>query len=220
MINVITPSVFVRHYGSISFGDSSSYYSSKNSIILNKKHPRYFKDIKKWVREDPLNAFRIKIDLLRVKNHKKTNQKNTISIVSKNSDENCLMKLDTEITIVLSDNEFNIICNGIFNTPNLRKIKTIKLDECIREIGAGQAYIYHLNKFSRRQLIQLTILLKFNLQLILVLDRESKEFIKRVNFYTDSPLGKFYTLINKYLGFSSRYYLCNAIISRALTRVM
>lgn len=218
MINVITPSIFVRHYGSISFGEFSSYYSSKNSIILNKKHPRYFRDIKKWVKEDPLKFYRTKIDLYRLLNYNKCNKNKQICLIPKDCSDFPQNFLDYNIKIILYDCEFDIVCNMVPNTPNLRKLNSIGIEECIQNIGATQVFICCLNRFSRRQLIKLTSLLKLDVEVILVLDEESKEFVKNIQYNTSSPWGRIFTLIKKAIGFSSRLDLCNMIISRAQTQ--
>ena len=60
--NVSTPSVFVRHYGSVSFKERATGLCRENLKILKNKHPKYNDQIKKFVREDPLRIYRIRLD--------------------------------------------------------------------------------------------------------------------------------------------------------------
>ncbi len=65
-INVITPAVFVRHYGSVSFKEMANGFCRENSIILNNKYPNYQIEVNKWIFNDPLRVFRIRIDIARL----------------------------------------------------------------------------------------------------------------------------------------------------------
>lgn len=65
--NVLSPTVFVRHYGAISFGAKAQKIQSENLKRLLKKYPNYSLDVQKWIMSDPLLAARVKLDSLRIK---------------------------------------------------------------------------------------------------------------------------------------------------------
>lgn len=65
-INVCTPSVFIRHYGSISFKERAAGLCRENSIILQKKHPTYVSQVEDWILRDPLRKYRIILDCVRL----------------------------------------------------------------------------------------------------------------------------------------------------------
>lgn len=68
--NVITPSVFVRHYGATSF----KFETVKRCEDAYKKvlalHPRYGLDVDSWIRADNLRKYRARLDLARYKQWK------------------------------------------------------------------------------------------------------------------------------------------------------
>ena len=66
-INVITPKVFVRHYGSISFGTEATKLQKENLLKLIDKHPNYLVDVQQWVQADPLLNSRVRLDAARLK---------------------------------------------------------------------------------------------------------------------------------------------------------
>lgn len=65
--NVLSPTLFVRHYGAISFGAKAQKIQSENLKRLLKKHPNYSLDVQKWIKSDPLLDARVKLDSLRLK---------------------------------------------------------------------------------------------------------------------------------------------------------
>ena len=69
-LNIISPKVFVRHYGAISFGKNAKKIQKENLVKLLNKHPNYFLDVQKWIKTDPLQKARVKLDSLRLKKQK------------------------------------------------------------------------------------------------------------------------------------------------------
>lgn len=69
-LNIISPKVFVRHYGAISFGKNAKKIQKENLIKLLNKHPTYSLEVQKWIRRDPLQKARVKLDSLRLKKKK------------------------------------------------------------------------------------------------------------------------------------------------------
>lgn len=65
-INVCTPSIFIRHYGSISFKERAAGLCRENSKILQKKHPTYVSQVEDWILRDPLRKYRIILDCKRL----------------------------------------------------------------------------------------------------------------------------------------------------------
>ncbi len=64
-INVITPSVFVRHYGATSFKSESLQRQSDAYQMVLKLHPEYDSQIKIWSRLSPLSMYRLRLDISR-----------------------------------------------------------------------------------------------------------------------------------------------------------
>ncbi|MCF0120081.1 MAG: glycosyltransferase [Duodenibacillus sp.] len=65
-INVITSSVFVRHYGAVSFKKEFLEKSESAMQIIRELHPDYLPSVARWVQEDPLRLDRLRIDCARL----------------------------------------------------------------------------------------------------------------------------------------------------------
>jgi GT2 family glycosyltransferase/glycosyltransferase involved in cell wall biosynthesis len=65
--NVVAPGVYVRHWGSTSFGASESTRSAAAQVLLAERHPDYKSRIGRYVAADPLLPARIKFDIGRLK---------------------------------------------------------------------------------------------------------------------------------------------------------
>lgn len=65
--NVVTSSVFVRHYGAISFSEKSRLQQEKATQIIDKLYPDYHMQVMDWMSRDPLKISRLKLDVARFK---------------------------------------------------------------------------------------------------------------------------------------------------------
>lgn len=61
-VNVATPSVFVRHYGSVSFKEKATGLCRENIKILKEKHPTYQAQVEEFIKSDLLKAGRIRLE--------------------------------------------------------------------------------------------------------------------------------------------------------------
>ena len=66
--NILTAATFIRHYGSISFGESSIGLCRDNEPKIVRLHPNYPFDAQYWIKSDPIKPLRIKIDGRRLYN--------------------------------------------------------------------------------------------------------------------------------------------------------
>ncbi|WP_024896934.1 glycosyltransferase [Brucella rhizosphaerae] len=64
--NIIAASVFVRHYGSTSFGSEKADLIKNAVLKLTSLHPNYVEDVNEFIRVDPLKKYRERIDLARI----------------------------------------------------------------------------------------------------------------------------------------------------------
>lgn len=65
--NVIAPGVYVRHWGSTSFGASESTRSAAAQVLLARRHPDYKGRIGRYLSADPLLPARIRFDVARLR---------------------------------------------------------------------------------------------------------------------------------------------------------
>lgn len=66
--NVIAANVFVRHYGSTSFGSEKAHLIKNAVLKLTSMHPNYVEDVNEFIRIDPLKKYRGRIDFARIRN--------------------------------------------------------------------------------------------------------------------------------------------------------
>ena len=64
--NVLAGDVFVRHFGSTSYTNSSERIK-KGLQVVNLRYPKYAKEVHKFIREDPIKPLRRNIDILRLR---------------------------------------------------------------------------------------------------------------------------------------------------------
>lgn len=64
--HVLTGDVFVRHYGSMSFGDSASALQRAGLAVLRQRYPDYEKIVAEHIRQDPAAVLRRRLDLARL----------------------------------------------------------------------------------------------------------------------------------------------------------
>jgi len=64
--NLIAANVFVRHYGSTSFGSDKADLIKNAVQKLTSMHPNYVEDVNTFIRVDPLKKYRERIDLARI----------------------------------------------------------------------------------------------------------------------------------------------------------
>ena len=64
--NVVTSSVFVRHYGAISFTTESKLRQAQATKIIDKFYPDYQMRLMDWIQKDPLKFARLKLDAARL----------------------------------------------------------------------------------------------------------------------------------------------------------
>lgn len=57
--NLITPNLYVRHKGGVSFGPDKETLTAKAIQIVSKDHPGYQRDVQDFIQEDPLREARI-----------------------------------------------------------------------------------------------------------------------------------------------------------------
>lgn len=80
--NAILSSVFVRHYGSVSFKASALKRQQDAMKTLRSLHPNYEKDVHQWIAADPLRIARARIDCARVVKAQKSDSEKRILLVS------------------------------------------------------------------------------------------------------------------------------------------
>lgn len=80
-LNVIAPNIYVRHYGSTSFGADKTKLIRSAIAKLAELHPNYALDVERFIAIDPLKKFRSRIDIARIKN---LSSKYLITIISHN----------------------------------------------------------------------------------------------------------------------------------------
>ena len=64
--NVVTSDTFVLHHGGGSFGPSKARRIQAALEVLEKRHPGYLRDVREFIRLDPLRPHRERLDLARV----------------------------------------------------------------------------------------------------------------------------------------------------------
>lgn len=64
--NLISANIFVRHYGSTSFGSDKADLIKNAVQKLTSLHPNYVEDVNTFIRIDPLKRYRERIDLARI----------------------------------------------------------------------------------------------------------------------------------------------------------
>lgn len=64
--NIIAANVFVRHYGSTSFGSEKNNLIKNAVLKLTSLHPNYVEDVNDFIRIDPLKKYRERIDFARI----------------------------------------------------------------------------------------------------------------------------------------------------------
>ena len=64
--NFIYPGMFVRHYGATSFQNESEGRKSVSMVTLDKLHPSYRSKVRTFVKEDPLEKHRVRLDCARL----------------------------------------------------------------------------------------------------------------------------------------------------------
>ncbi len=66
--NIITPNVYVLHYGSTSFGnDVKNKQVEKALKVIQRDHPDYLDDVRKFVENNPLYEAHLRLDIARLK---------------------------------------------------------------------------------------------------------------------------------------------------------
>lgn len=64
--NVLSPDVFVRHYGATSFGASKSQRTQTAMQTMQRLHPEYPEVVSAFIRNDPVRPYREAIDIARL----------------------------------------------------------------------------------------------------------------------------------------------------------
>ena len=65
-LNIALPSMFVRHYGGVSFGSDKEKLISKNEANLLAKQPDYTQQCQTFILMDPLKKYRVRLDCKRL----------------------------------------------------------------------------------------------------------------------------------------------------------
>lgn len=65
--NKLAADVFVRHLGAVSFLGEKSDLLKRSAAILKERYPQFFNNIKAFCKDDPIKAYRRKIDIARLK---------------------------------------------------------------------------------------------------------------------------------------------------------
>ncbi len=79
--NVIAADVFVRHWGAISFQGEKARRIQAALKIMSRQHPRYLKDVAKFIQRDPLKEARLRLDWARMR---RARRERNVLIVSHN----------------------------------------------------------------------------------------------------------------------------------------
>lgn len=80
--NAVLSSVFVRHYGSVSFKASALKRQRDAMNTLRILHPNYEKDVQQWIASDPLRIARAKIDCCRIVNNQNNDNSKRVLLVN------------------------------------------------------------------------------------------------------------------------------------------
>lgn len=161
--NLIATGVFVRHYGSSSFSNAQRLERVENALkVINNEHPRYLKDVEKFIKEDPVFEHRNRVDAKRLKNYIRNKNKKLILNVT-HSLGGGTEKHVFEITEKLIYEGFSVLSlqPGIKNNiilsienkyplPNLRiRLESInEISIFLNELEIDFIHIHHLKGFS------------------------------------------------------------------------
>ena len=161
-INVVTPNIFIRHYGGISFGTKALKRKQQADIVLKKLHPNYADSCFSWIAKDPLRAYRVKLDCARLFMHSPRNANGNILIVTHSrggGTEAFVQKLTEQIkengmgcfflrpdTKGLADIESDITDYPNLHGINMSYDKDI-LEIIIKELHISVVHINHLIDF-------------------------------------------------------------------------
>lgn len=69
--NLLAGDVFVRHFGAASFQGERARRVKQALEVLDKQHPRYQRDVRRFIRADPLRALRARLDFARLERGRK-----------------------------------------------------------------------------------------------------------------------------------------------------
>lgn len=69
--NIVAADVFVRHLGQTSFGGERDERVESAMRILDKRYPNYRREVEYFVVNDPLKRFRVRVDLMLLREHTK-----------------------------------------------------------------------------------------------------------------------------------------------------
>jgi glycosyltransferase involved in cell wall biosynthesis len=64
--HILTPNVFVRHYGAVSFGSSKDVRIKAALQVVERLHPGYIQSVGAFIREDPVRPYREALDIARI----------------------------------------------------------------------------------------------------------------------------------------------------------
>jgi FkbM family methyltransferase len=65
-LNMLVPDVYVRHWGAVSFGHSSSKRIKAAIKKIDSLHPKYLQDVSEFLQKDPIRNLRAKLDAARM----------------------------------------------------------------------------------------------------------------------------------------------------------
>ncbi len=173
--NVISPNVFVRHVGSLSFRGERAERAQNALKVLSARYPDYTKDVQEFILTDPLRIYRALIDTERLKHCKR---RKSILVISHNRGGGTEQHVLEEISRLKKEGcsvfrmyaagraSSNILLNHIDapDVPNLKPMSLItETDEILdfwHEIGITEIHLHHTADFGAEGSIHLTRLLK------------------------------------------------------------
>ena len=161
--NLIAMGLFVRHYGSSSFSNTQRLERVENALkIINNEHPKYLKDVERFIKEDPIFEYRNRIDIKRLKNYVDNKNKKLILNVTHSlgggTEKHVLEiteKLISEGFSVLSlqpDIKNNVLLSieNKYPLPNLKfKLESVEeIYDFLNDMELDFIHIHHLKGFS------------------------------------------------------------------------
>jgi GT2 family glycosyltransferase len=128
MKNLLACDVFVRHYGSTSFGAEKRRRIEAAMRTLAKLHPDYHSIIAEFIRHDPIQPFRKKIDAARLKAAKRGRR--TWLMICHNREGGTERHLQEMLTQLVDSGDLVIVCRPFKDDRNWIAFTTDQVSDC------------------------------------------------------------------------------------------
>ncbi|PWT96053.1 MAG: glycosyltransferase [Candidatus Melainabacteria bacterium] len=161
--NKLAANVFVRHLGAVSFLAEKSDLLKRSAAILKERYPQFFHNIKTFCKDDPIKAFRQRIDIARLKrqndrpavlfvNHARgggteRHMQDLIERWQKEGFQTLIMRSDKRIPDLVQ-----ISHPAVPETPNLSitnfSTQTLEAIALLKQLNICHIHIHHLAGFG------------------------------------------------------------------------